>query len=234
MEAADLNVRIKNRRELDEFLKMAKEYHFQALATPLSLKDPVMQYDGGFKLCRRIELKADKLGTVKSRVGQGRREAVIISVRIGDVNVVNWAANDYRVDLLTTYGNPWEKDLRYSTAKLAASTNTSLEVSMASLLRVSGLKRSRVLKSLRESIRTASRAGMRIILSSGADRALRMRSPTSIQHMGILLNMDFETAEKGIRDYPMEIIEKNIAKLGDNIIAPGIELVKSDSDEKAS
>lgn len=234
MKAADLNVRAKGRQQLDAFLEMGKEYHFQAIATSIPLKNPFIEYEEDFKLCRRIEVKGDKLGTVKSRVGQGRRKAVIISVGIGDVNVVNWAANDYRVDLLTTYGNPWEKKLRRSTAKLAASTNTALEVCMASLLQVSGLQRSRVLKSLRDSIRTASRAGMGVVLSSGADHPLRMRSPTAIEYIGTLLKMDFEAVEKAIRDYPMKIIETNIAKLSDNIVAPGIEIIERDSDEEAS
>lgn len=233
MEAADLNVRAKNRQHLDEFLKMAKEYHFQAIATPTSLKKPVIE-EKGFKLCRRIEVKADKLGTLKSRVGQWRRKAVIIAVRIGDVNAINWAANDHRVDLLTTYGHPWQKDLRYSTAKLAASTDTALEVNIVYLLQVSGLKRSRVLKSLRESIRTACRAGMRVVLSSGADSPLRMRSPTALEYIGSLLNINYTTTEKAIRNYPMEIVKRNVAKLGENFIAPGIELIESDSNEEAS
>ncbi|MBD3160159.1 MAG: hypothetical protein GF309_15385 [Candidatus Lokiarchaeota archaeon] len=232
MEAADLNVRAKNRQHLDEFSKMAKKYHFQAIATSASLKEPVIEDEKGFRICKRIEVNADKVGKVKSRIGQSRRKAVIIAVRIGEVNATNWAANDHRVDLLTTYGYPWQRDLRYSTAKLAAATDTALEVNIVSLLQVSGLKRSRVLKSLRDSIRTASRARMRIVLSSGADSALRMRSPTALEQIGSLLDIDYKTAEKALRNYPMDIIKRNLAKLNENFIAPGIEIIGSDSDEE--
>jgi RNase P/RNase MRP subunit p30 len=136
---------------------------------------------------------------------------------------VNWAAEDQRVDLLTL-DHSQEYRLRDSTARLAATYDTALEIRFDPLLHLAGLNRSKVIKVYRESVRTAIDSGMQVILSSGASHPLNMRSAMAIRHLGELLGMESKYAENAINQAPLDIVERNRRRLSSDYIAEGVEI----------
>ena len=150
---------------------------------------------------------------------------MIVSVRLASVDTANWAAEDPRVDLLTV-DNSREQRLRDSTAHLAAASKTALEIRYEPLLHLVGLNRSKVIKTYRESIRTAIDSGMQVILSSGATHPLNLRSPMAMRHIGELLGMEPKYAEYVVSEAPKIIIERNRKRFSSAFVTDGIEIIQ--------
>ncbi|MBE0527013.1 MAG: hypothetical protein IH631_08730, partial [Candidatus Thorarchaeota archaeon] len=121
--------------------------------------------------------------------------------------------------------------LRDTTARLASITNTYLEIQIAPLLQSSGLNRSKLLKSYRESVSTAMDAGMGVVLTSGAIRPMGLRSSVAMAHIGILLGMDRAYADSAVSSIPKSIIERNTKKLQPGFVSNGVEILQK-GDEK--
>jgi len=150
---------------------------------------------------------------------------MIVSVPLRSIDVINWAAEDKRVDLLTV-DSTLDNRLRDTTSRLAAAGNTYLEIQIAPLLKSSGLTRSKILKSYRESVSTAMDAGMGVVLTSGAIHPMGLRSSVAMAHIGILLGMDRAYADSAIGSLPWSIIERNMKKLQPGFVSNGVEVLQ--------
>src|SRR4030042_1254801 len=116
-----------------------------------------------------------------------------------------------RVDLLT-FDPSKEHRLRETTASLASSSATALEIQAAPLLQSSGLQRSKILKTCRETVATAVDAGMGVVLSSGAAHPMGLRSPVAMVHIGLLLGIERKLAESAIQELPAHLIERSMKR----------------------
>lgn len=226
----DLNVRIMNQEQLDSFIQMARNLGFVGFATTIDLNEPIVRLDDGFRLIKRVEIQAKTLGALKKRVGQVRRESGIVVVPIGDVQISNWAAEDARVDLLSLVSLQREHILKPSTAKMAAGSETVLEVPVYRLISSIGLERSKILKVYRESVETAINEGMEIIVTSAANEPILMRSPRAMQYFGLVLGLEPDYLRGSLNTIPEFLVDQNERKLGADFIAPGVEVVRRDEE----
>ncbi|MFX0045376.1 MAG: RNase P subunit p30 family protein [Candidatus Hermodarchaeota archaeon] len=222
----DTNVRVPDKEALDAFAQMAVKLGFTGFASPLSMSDPIEKLENEVTLLARTDVNEKGIRAVSRAVEKARSSSTVISVPLGESRVVNWAAEDSRVDLLSVPYPLKGVSLRKTTAKLAAASDTALEVSIAPLLGVSGLTRSKVVKVLRETTQTALDAGMPIVLSSGSDSPITMRSPRALCYVGLLLGLDWHGSEKAVYENPDRIFERNKRRLGPDYVGPGVEIVE--------
>ena len=121
--------------------------------------------------------------------------------------------------------------IRESTARLAASSGTCLEIQFTPLLTSIGLNRSKIIKSYREALKTATDAGMPVVLSSGAKHPLNMRSSMAMRHIGLLLGLESKLAESVVSRTPFEVLERNQRRLSTDFVGEGIEIVQRGGNE---
>jgi RNase P/RNase MRP subunit p30 len=204
---------------------MARKIGFTGIATNNIEGESDQQLKNGFLILRRADVSGKGLKSIRKKVDSIRRNSMIVSVKLASVEVANWAADDSKVDLLTL-DHSHENRLRESTARLAAKSGTALEVRFEPLIELNGLNRSKVIKVYREAIRTATDSGMQVILSSGANYPLQMRSAVSVRHLGELLGMEPKIAEYSIKQAPLDIIERNRNRFGSEYVTEGVEVIK--------
>ncbi|MHA1939130.1 MAG: RNase P subunit p30 family protein [Candidatus Thorarchaeota archaeon] len=222
----DLNVRIPTSKSLDSFVKMAEKLGLTGFATFQQRDAPFETLESGMNIFVRVDLPESGLRAAKKDTKEARQRAALIAVPLRGVDVANWAAEDERVDLLTLDKPNNECILRESTAKLAAVSDTALEVPIEPLLTSSGLTRSKVIKVFRENVQTAMDAGMQVILSSGSKGVMSMRSPTAMRYVGLLLGLDWHNTKIAVHEGPQGIIDRNRKRLSPDFIAPGVEIVQ--------
>jgi ribonuclease P/MRP protein subunit RPP1 len=204
---------------------MSKALGLTQLTLPLSFEQPSL-FETEVALVSRITLLSGKLNVLKNKIGRVRKQAVVVAVPVGGVTITNWAAEDERVDLLTLTDPSRENSLRTTTAGLAVDSGTALEIPIRPLLRTSGLTRSKTLKVYREACRTATDAGMSVVISSGATEPIQLRSPRALRCIAHLLGMEDGLAKSAVIETPERIVATNLKRLRAEFVAPGIEVVE--------
>lgn len=221
----DIGVCVSDPKSLESFVQMAQKIGFTGLATHNIEGDPDQHFENGFSILKRSDVSGRGLKSIRKQVDSVRKHSMIVSVKLASVETANWAAENQRVDLLTL-DHSQEYRLRGSTARLAATSDTALEIRFEPLLHLAGLNRSKVIKVYRESIRTAIDSGMQVILSSGATHPLHIRSAMAIRHLGELLGMESKYAENAINQAPLDIVERNRRRFGSDYVAEGVEILQ--------
>jgi RNase P/RNase MRP subunit p30 len=228
--AYDLGVLTSDVAQIDSFTDMASNLGLKGFAIVGLQSEPFKTISKDFQIFNRINLHGKSINSVRKQIDKIRRKTLIVSVPLKSIEVVNWAAEDKRVDFLTV--DPTKDNrLRDTTAHLASTANTYLEIQIAPLLKSSGLARSKILKSYRESVSTAIDAGMDVVLTSGAVHPLGLRSSVAMAHIGILLGMDRAYADSATYSLPKSIIERNMKKLQPGFVNSGVEILRK-GDEK--
>lgn len=222
----DLNIALSNPKDIDPFLAMAKKLGFRGIAIALSNDLGIEKSAEGIQILSRYDIREKSLGSAKRQLKRNRTNASIIAIPLGSVNLANWAAEDTGIDLLTVTEPLDDCSLRDSTAKIAASTGTALELPIFPLLQSSGLDRSKILKVYRETARTALDAGMRIVLSSGCKNPICMRAPMTLSSIGSLFSLDQDQSKDAVFRVPREIVEENLRKSRPGYLGAGLELVE--------
>ena len=226
----DLGVLTKDVAEIDSFGDMANKLGLKGFAIVGMQSEPLKTITADLQVCNRVILHGKSINSVRKQIDKIRRKAMIVSVPLRSIEVTNWAAEDKRVDLLTV--DPMQDNrLRDTTAHLASMTNTHLEIQIAPLLKSSGLNRSKILKSYRESVSTARDGGMDVVLTSGAIHPLGLRSAVAMAHIGILLGMDRAYADSAASSLPLSIIERNMKKLQPGFVSSGVEVLQKGAEE---
>ncbi|MFW9851111.1 MAG: RNase P subunit p30 family protein [Candidatus Thorarchaeota archaeon] len=225
LNAIDLDVRIQSEENLSKFLDMAQNLGYSAIATTLLLD--AENTETSPLVYRRINLDVTKLSSLKKKVVQARAHYHVVAAPIRGVDTTNWAAEDSRIDILTVDPTGKEK-LRKTTANISAEHDTALEICIAPLLGCNGLERSKMIRVLHDSISVATRAGMKIVLSSSASFPIQMRAPVALSHIAMTLGMDRKTAADAIQLNPQMILARNIKRMKGNQIGPGIEIIRGD------
>lgn len=220
----DLGVLASDATKIDSFSEMASNLGLVGFAIVGLPTDPFKTLAKGMVVYSRVALHGKSINSVRKQIDQIRRKSMIVSVPIKSIEVTNWAAEDKRVDLLTV-DPTHENRLRDTTARLASISNTSLEIQIAPLLKLTGLNRSKILKLYRESVTTAMDAGMDVVLTSGAIHPIGLRSSVAMAHIGILLGMDRSYADRATIDFPKSIIERNMKKLQPGFVSGGVEII---------
>lgn len=223
----DLGVCMSDSKQLESFVQIARNIGFTGLATYNLEGEPDKRLHSGFSVLKRVDISGNSLKTVRKQVDSVRRNAMIVSVKLTSIDLANWAAEDQRVDLITV-DHSLEYRFRDTTARLAAESDTALEIRFEPLLRLAGLNRSKVIKIYRETVRTAIEAGMQVVLSSGAKQPLQLRSPMAMRYICELLGMESKYAENAVKQAPLEIVERNRERCSSGYVADGMRVLQED------
>ena len=226
----DLGVCVSDPKRLESFIQMAQKIGFTGFASDEIADDSYESFKNGVTILKRADVSGRGLKSIRKQVDSVRKHSMIVAVKLASIEVANWAAEDQRVDLLTLDPSR-EYRFRNTTARLAAASDTALEIRFKPLLHLAGLSRSKVIKTYRESIRIAVDSGMQVVLSSGAKHPLHMRSSLAIQHLGELLGMEPEFAENAVNQTPFDIVERNRSRFSSDYIADGVEIIRRRTDK---
>jgi RNase P/RNase MRP subunit p30 len=227
----DLGVYVPDSSSLEPSIKMAQKLGFTGLATPHTENASEHSFaNSRFSVLKRADLTGNNLKSIRKRVDDVRGHSMIVAVDLTSVETANWAADDKRVDLLTL-NHLRDYRLRDTTARLGATSNTALEIKFGPLLKLAGLSRSKVIKMYRESISTAIGSGMQVILSSGAEHPLHMRSPRAMQYLCELLGMEPKYAEHAVNQAPVDIVKRNRRRFSSDYIRDGLEIIQGGTKE---
>ncbi len=226
----DLGVHISDPKRLESFVQMAQKIGFTGFAADEIAEDSYQSFKNGFSILKRVDVSGRGLKSIKKQVDNVRKHSMIVAVKLTSIEVANWAAEDQRVDILTLDPSR-EYRFRNTTARLAAVSDTVLEIRFEPLLHLTGLTRSKVIKTYRESIRIAIDSGMKVVLSSGATHPLHMRSSLAIQHLGELLGMEPKDAESAVNQTPLDIVERNRSRFSSEYVAEGVEIIRRGTDK---
>ncbi len=211
--------------DLGSFVQIARKLGFTGIATHNIEGEPDQLLKNEFTILKRSDVFGRGLKSIRKQVDNVRKHSMIVSVKLASVETANWAAEDQRVDLLTIDHSQAYR-LRDSTARLAATSDTALEIRIEPLLHLVGLNRSKVIKVYRESIRTAIDSEMQVILSSGALHPLHMRSAMAIRYLGELLGMGLKYAGNAINQAPLNLVERNRRRFSSDYVAEGVEILQ--------
>jgi RNase P/RNase MRP subunit p30 len=229
MMAMDIGVNITDREEIDLCVRLAQQIGFAGIAVLGEMSEPVTRITHDFMTYRRIDLRGKGLSSLRDQIDTARKRGLVVAMQLGAIEATNWAAEDPRVDLLTLDPSK-EYRLRDTTAHLATSSSTYLEIQIAPLLSSTGLNRSKILKSYREAVITAIDANMGIVLSSGATYPMGLRSPVAMVHIGMLLGLERGAAEQAVIELPARIIERNMKRMGPEYVRAGVEIRRGGKD----
>lgn len=226
----DIGVCVSESKGLDSFIEMARKLGFTGLATNNTKGEPEQRLGDGFSILKRADFSGRGLKSLRKQVDSVRKHVMLVSVKLASIETTNWAAGDQRVDLLVLDPSR-ENRFRQTTARLASSSNTALEIKFEPLLHMVGLNRSKVIKNYRESIQTAIDAGMQVILSSGAMHPLHMRSPMAMRFLGELLGMETKYAENAIMHAPTELVRRNRERFELNHGMEGLKILRREANK---
>lgn len=227
MSSIDLGVYISDSTSIESFIEIAARIGLKGFAT--QIEGPISN-EQGLSVAKRADVLGRGLNSVKKETTRIRSQTLIVAVPLTTVEIANWAAEDNRVDLLTLDPSR-NNQIRESTARLAASSGTCLEIQFTPLLNSIGLNRSKIIKAYREAMKTATDAGMLVVLSSGAKHPLNMRSSMAMRHIGLLLGLESKLAETVVSRTPFEILERNQRRLSPEFVGEGIEIMQRGGNE---
>lgn len=228
--SVDLGILATDTANIESFVDMASKLGLSGFAVVGLHANPFRNLTGNMMVYSRVILHGKSISSIRKEIDKIRRKVMVVSVPLKSIEITNWAAEDGRVDFLTA--DPTQENrLRDTTARLASSSNTGLEIQIAPLLKSTGLNRSKILKSYREAVITARNAGMDVILTSGANHPLGLRSSVAMAHVGVLLGMERAYADKAASSLPVSVIERNMKKLQPDFVSGGIEVLRK-GDEK--
>jgi len=222
-----------------EMVAKAAELGYKATGIPVSLKATQKETEElkeicnslGVDLVTRIDLSPKTTGELLKSLRILRRKAEIIAVKCYSKPVARQAAKDRRVDLISfPLVSPKMRFFDFAEAELASGAAASLEIEMAPLLKLQGFKRSILLSSLQREVHVANKTHVPIVLSSGADEPILLRSATDYCSLTYLFGMDQYNARKAFSENPKTIVEQNRRKLSPNFLAPGVFVVRRGKD----
>jgi RNase P/RNase MRP subunit p30 len=222
-----------------EMIEKAAELGYKATGIPISPKMTQKETQEmkemcsslGVNLITRIDLAPRTTVELLKSLRTLRRKAEIIAVKCYSKPVARQAAKDRRVDLISfPLISPKKRYFDRAEVELASGASASFEVDTAPLLKLQGFHRSVMLSSLRREVQVANRAHVPIVLSSGADELILLRSAEDYCSLAYLFGMDQYNARRAFSENPKAIVERNRKKLSPNFLAPGVFIVRRGKD----
>lgn len=233
---ADLHLRVplKDLNQAEKMVLNASNLGYSLVAIPFPFNATREQFRQLKRICddakvdfvSRVNFFPRNSNELLHELRSCRRKFEIIAVRCHTKNIARQAAKDRRVDLLQfSVTNLRQRFFDEQEAELASSALSSLEIELAPLLQLTSFSRIRMLSYLRKEVKTAERADVSIILSSGATDEQLMRGPRDYAALSVLFDLPLPDALKALSENPLGMVERNRRKLSSDYVAPGIRVV---------
>ena len=178
----------------------------------------------GVEALSRLNLKPEGSRQLLEALRACRRSFEIVSVVCLSKQVARQAAKDHRVDTLLFPGRA-VRLLDEAEVELARSSGVAFEFSLSMLLNLEG-RLPGYLAEAGRNVKRALRKGIRLVFSSGASNIYGLRAPRDLAAtVETLLELPSGFGLLTVSKFPMEIVERNKAKLSRAFIEPGVRLV---------
>ncbi len=238
---ADLHlcVPFKDDEQQIRMIKKAAELGYDLVGVPIPATASLGDLDvlrkvcseAGLELVTRVDLAPKTPNDLLGDLRRLRRRFEIVSVRCTSKPVARQAAKDRRVDLLSFSGaSSRDRFLDRAEAELASRSLASFEIDIAPILSLEGFLRTRLIASLRKELIVAKRFQLPLVISSGATSESLIRSPHDYAALSFLFDLESSQALKALSETPLRIAERNLEKLSQGFVAPGLRVVHRGED----
>jgi RNase P/RNase MRP subunit p30 len=181
----------------------------------------------GVDLVTRVDVAPRSVGELLKSLKASRRRAEVVAVNCFSKAIARQAAKDRRVDLLSFPStSPRKHFFDRAEAKLASGALAALEIEMTPLLKLQGFRRCLLLSTLRKEVQVAGKAGVPVVLSSGADEPYLLRCSEDYASLSYLFGIELHAARKALSENPRAIIDRNRKKLSPDFVSPGVYIVR--------
>ena len=169
-----------------------------------------------------VEIK-DKPNKIPELVNKIRKEADVILVHGGDLEVNRVSAETPEIDILlhSELGRE-DSGIDHTMARLAKKNNVSIEFSLSDLIQSSKVSRAKLLHSLMENAKLVRKYKAPFVLTSGAFDAPGLRSPSELLSFGRVLGFQDPEIKKSLSDH---LVKENRKRLSGKWVMPGVEVV---------
>ena len=237
MKFTDLHLKpnLKKKERIEKLIHQASELGYNLVGISLTPKidQNILRFiqevckDYGVDFVKRIDLKPNSAGSLLKQLRSVRRKFEVVAVECLSKSVARQAAKDRRVDLLMfTSTNPEKRFFDTAEARLSIQGETALEVDTVLLLKYSGFLRMRLFSYLCRETAIASKFGIPIVVSSGAENNFGLRAPYDVVSFIGLAGIDRSIALNAVSTMPSEIVQRNRRKLGSEYVADGISIFR--------
>lgn len=217
----------------DELRKMLEHaawlgYKAVGLASGDSPKLRELGGELGIEVVTRIDLRPESGRELLRSLSDLRWKYEIIAVECTGKEVARQAAKDHRVDVLNFPPSPNTRMKVWfdrQEASLASMAGCALEINISDILRVGPPQSARLISVMRGEVENARRRGVPVIVSSGADSPMLMRSPRELLALLDLLSVEEGEGREMISRNPLMILERNRGKMTSGFVAPGVRVV---------
>jgi ribonuclease P/MRP protein subunit RPP1 len=185
----------------------------------------------GVDLISRVDLRARSRGQLMHLLRKLRRKFEIVCVLCENKEVARQAAKDRRVDLLNFPAVDYSRRFfDWGEAELASKSLAAFEIDVKPLFTLEGVARVRFLSSLRREVSIALDFGVPVAVSSGASSGLLLRKPLELAAFAGIFGLSEVAGLDAVSVNPLQIVERNRAKLAQGFVAPGIHVIKEGED----
>ncbi len=151
-----------------------------------------------------------------------RRNYPIISVKCFDPEIVGWASQDNRIDILVFPFNQISKLFTRSIAKLMIKFTKNLELSLSELYLAPERLQIPMFRQVKQALKIAQIKSVPVIINSGATAPIELRSPLELHSLFQVLSSKKEPIFESICEIPSKLLTRNQVKISQDYLAPGI------------
>ncbi len=221
----DLHVSIPAEGDWQTAAELLVLLRVKGVGVPLKDAEISSLRSSGVDVVRRLNLMPRSVKELKKSLAKLRRRYELIAVYPSNQQLLAAAIKDSRVDLLPAI-SLLDLEVRASHLAEAARHEIRLELEVASILRMEGETRIKLLAGLSRLIRLAFNSGMPIVVSSGARDPFELCGFNSLAALAWLAGIPLESIKQCVYREPRHLVEVNRRKLRQPLLPKGVELVK--------
>jgi RNase P/RNase MRP subunit p30 len=176
--------------------------------------------DEGLETFMRVDLTANSRTDLLRLLRRFRNAYDIVAVKCVNQRVAPVACRDRRVDLV--FYDPMNTKVRWGHS-LARQLRGALEFNLISTFL--GETRTEVFSRVAKEAAIAREHRSTIVLSSGCQTPMMIRSPSEISAIGLAIGLSKEQSSHGVSDIPLSIVRRNSERRAREYVEEGVKLI---------
>ncbi|MBN1329582.1 MAG: hypothetical protein JXA54_08930 [Candidatus Heimdallarchaeota archaeon] len=180
----------------------------------------------------RFEINENTVEKVRKILPNVRQKYEIISIRTTSPKVAQWVVKDNRVDLISIAISSLRELVTDPLANVASENNTFFEIDLSPLLDEKS-NNSMIMRNISRTINLLMKERAKFIFTFNVSSPLEFREKRGIISVAKLLGIPEDIIRKNYQEF-FSLIKLNRDKLSDNFIAPGINVVREETEESVS
>lgn len=184
----------------------------------------------GIDLVGAAEIDPDDRNGAAGAVGSLRSETPLLLVSGGDESINRYAAGEPRIDVLAGplsgdggHGDPFDHVL----VRRAAENGVRIEFDLGPVLRRTGGRRVRRLRTLSLLARLVETYDAPYVVTAGASAHLALRAPRELAAVGAAIGLDGDFVRSGLAEWG-RLVARNRARADDGFVQPGVWVTDDD------